>query len=93
MSITGGAVLLIVIWFMTLFIVLQATARTQGDEGEVVPGTHEGAPANFRVGRTMLITSAIALPLWGAAVATIVSGVISVESLDWMGVLGERTPN
>jgi len=93
MSITGAAVLLIVIWFLTLFIVLQVTARTQGDEGKVVPGTHAGAPANFRIGRTMLITSAIALPLWGAAVAVIVSGAISIESLDWMGVLGERVPN
>jgi len=93
MSITGGAVLLIVIWFMTLFIVLQATARTQGDEGKVVPGTHEGAPANFRIGRTMLITTAFALPIWAGVVAVIVTGAISVESLDWMGVLGERTPN
>ena len=93
MSITGALVLLVVVWFLTLFIVLQATARTQGEAGEVVPGTHEGAPANFRLGRTMLIATLIALPIWGGVVAVIVSGIISIESLDWLGVLGERTPN
>lgn len=93
MSITGGAVLLVTIWFLTLFIVLQVTAHTQGDAGEVVPGTHEGAPADFRLKRTFLITSAFALPIWAAIAALILWGPISIEDLDWMNVLGDRTPN
>lgn len=93
MSITGGAVLLVIIWFLTLFIVLQVTLRSQEEEGEVVPGTHKGAPADFRLGRTLLLTSAFALPLWAAAVGLVLSGWISIEDLDWMGALGERVPN
>lgn len=93
MSITGGAVLFITIWFLTMFIVLPITLRTQGEEGEVVPGTHEGAPANFRLGRTMLITTLFAVPIWGVCAWIILSGVITVDMLDWNGYLGERIPN
>jgi predicted secreted protein len=93
MSVTGAAVLFVVIWFMTMFVVLPIRARSQADAGDVVPGTPEGAPAEFRLGRTMLIVTLWTIPLWGIVVAIIVTGMISVESLDWMGVLGERVPN
>ena len=93
MSITGALVLLTVIWFMTMFIVLPITLRTQAEEGEVVPGTHAGAPSNFRLGRTMLITTAVAVPLWIVISAIILSGVVTIDMLDWNNHLGERTPN
>jgi len=57
MSVTGAAVLFVVIWFMTMFVVLPIRARSQADAGDVVPGTPEGAPAEFRLGRTMLIVT------------------------------------
>ncbi len=93
MSITGGLVLLVVIWFMTLFIVLPIIMRTQAEDGEVVPGTHEGAPSNFKLGRTMLLTSAFAFPIWAVVVAVVLSGVVTVDMLDWNNYLGERVPN
>lgn len=93
MSVTGGAVLFVTIWFITMFVVLPITLRTQGEAGNVVPGTHEGAPENFRLGRTMLIVTALTLVIWGVVVWVIQSGVISVEDLDTWGVLGERIPN
>ncbi len=93
MSITAGAVLFVVIWFLTMFIVLPITLRTQGEAGEVVPGTHEGAPADFRLGRTLLIVTLATLVLWGVVVWIILSGVISIEDLDTWGVMGERIPN
>ncbi|WP_298492429.1 DUF1467 family protein [uncultured Maritimibacter sp.] len=93
MSITGALVLLTVIWFMTMFIVLPITLRTQAEDGDVVPGTHQGAPSNFRLGRTMLITTAVAVPLWVVISAIILSGIVTVDMLDWNNYLGERTPN
>ncbi|WP_138423879.1 DUF1467 family protein [Maritimibacter alexandrii] len=93
MSITGGAVLLVVIWFMTLFIVLPIIMRTQAEDGDVVPGTHEGAPSNFRLGRTMLMTTLFAVPIWIGVVAIILSGIVTVDMLDWNNYLGERVPN
>lgn len=93
MSITGGLILFVVIWFLALFVTLQVTTHTQGDAGEVVPGTHEGAPSDFRLKRTFLITTAVAVPLWLLCAAVILYGGITVEDLDWFGVLGERIPN
>lgn len=83
MSITAAMVLYAVIWFMTMFVTLPVRLRTQGDEGEVVPGTHAGAPANFRVKRTMLIVTAITTVLWVIIAGIILSGWITVEDLDW----------
>lgn len=36
----SGLVLFAVIWFMTFLIVLPIRVQTQGDVGEIVPGTH-----------------------------------------------------
>lgn len=93
MSVTGGIVLFVVIWFMTMFVILPIRMRSQGDAGEVVPGTHEGAPADFRLGRTMLITTIVTIPVWGAVAAVILTGVVTVDMLDFYGYLGERVPN
>ena len=93
MSITAGAVVFVVVWFLTMFVTLPITLRTQGEAGEVVPGTHEGAPADFRLGRTLLIVTAVTIVIWAAVVWVIVSGLISIEDLDTWGVLGERIPN
>lgn len=93
MSITGSAVLYVVIWFMTMFIVLPITLRTQGEDGDVVPGTHEGAPSDFKLGRTVLLTTLWATPIWAVAAGIIISGVVTVDMLDWNNYLGERTPN
>ena len=93
MSITAGAVLFVVIWFLTMFVTLPIALRTQGEAGDVVPGTHEGAPANFRLRRTLLIVTAAAVLIWVLVAWVIVSGFITVEDLDTWGVLGERVPN
>ena len=44
MGIVSGLVLFAVIWSMTFLIALPIRVQTQGDAGEVVPGTHAGAP-------------------------------------------------
>ncbi|MCI2400371.1 DUF1467 family protein [Aliiroseovarius subalbicans] len=83
MTITAAIVLYAVIWFMTMFLTLPVRLRTQGDEGEVMPGTHAGAPANFRLKRTMLIVTAIATVLWIVIAGIILSGWITIEDMDW----------
>ena len=83
MGITSGIVLFAVVWFMTFFIVLPLRLETQGDTGEVVPGTHKSAPANVDIGRKARITTYFALPIWAVLAAIILSGWISVRDLDW----------
>ncbi|WP_224826585.1 DUF1467 family protein [Cognatishimia sp. MH4019] len=83
MSITSAIVLFAVIWFMVLFIVLPLRLKTQGDVGEIVPGTHAGAPADAQLGKRVKVTTMIAFPLWVIIAGTILSGVITVRDLDW----------
>ncbi|MEL7211688.1 MAG: DUF1467 family protein [Pseudomonadota bacterium] len=83
MSITSAIVLFAVIWFMVLFIVLPLRLKTQGDVGDIVPGTHAGAPADAQLGKRVKVTTMIAFPLWLIIAGTILSGVITVRDLDW----------
>ena len=46
MGITSALVLFAVIWFLVFLVVIPIRLETQGDVGEVEPGTHAGAPAN-----------------------------------------------
>ena len=49
----------IFIWWTTLFAVLPFGVRTQQEEGSVVPGTPESAPAKPRLLRAVIINTAI----------------------------------
>ena len=62
MSITGGIVLYATLWFLCLFLMLPIGHRSQDDAGDIVPGTHAGAPAEPRlklkaIWATMLATA------------------------------------
>ncbi len=83
MGITSALVLFAVIWFMVLFVVLPLRNQTQGDAGEIVPGTHASAPADAQLKRKAKITTIWALGLWVIIAGTIMSGAITVRDLDW----------
>lgn len=88
MAITSGIVLFMVIWSMVFFIVLPLRMVSQGDAGEIVPGTHASAPADAQIGRKAKITTYWALPLWCIITAVILSGVISVRDIDMFDRMG-----
>jgi predicted secreted protein len=88
MSITAAFVLFAVIWFMLFLIVLPMRLKTQGESGDVVPGTHSSAPENPNVKRKAKITTIIALIVWGIIAGIIISGVVTVEDLDWFDRMG-----
>ncbi len=89
MSITSAIVLYAVTWFMVFFIVLPIRFVSQGDTGEVVPGTPKGAPATEIVGRKAKITTVIAAGVWVVLAGIILSGVISIRDIDIRGVMTE----
>lgn len=60
MSLTFGLAIYFVIWWTVLFAVLPFGMRTQGEDGSVVPGTPESAPANPRLVRIFAINSLVA---------------------------------
>lgn len=87
MGITSGIVLYAVIWFMTFFVVLPFRVTTQGDAGEVVPGTHAGAPEVHNLRRKALITTGLAAVIWSVVAALILFAEIDVNSFNLQGYL------
>ncbi|WP_435138188.1 DUF1467 family protein [Pseudopelagicola sp. nBUS_19] len=83
MSITSAIVLYAVLWFMTFLVVIPIRLQTQGDVGEIVPGTHAGAPENHNLKFKAKITSAVAAGMWIVLFWIIVTGAITVRDFDW----------
>ena len=92
MGITSALVLFAVIWAMTFLVVLPIRVQTQGDLGNIVPGTHAGAPEVHNLGKKAKITTVISLVLWAIIAGIILSGVISVRDLDWFDRMGTEAP-
>ena len=90
MTITAAVVLFSVIWFLTLLVVLPIRIRTQGDLGDIVPGTHAGAPEVHHMKKKLWITTGITVILWAIISGIIISGVISVRDFDWLNQLESR---
>ena len=89
MGVTSGIVLFAVIWFMTFLTVLPFRVQTQGDIGEIVPGTHAGAPEVHNLKRKAWITTAISIVLWAIIAGIILSGWITLEDIDFFDRPGD----
>lgn len=85
MTITAAIVTFAVIWFLTLFCALPIGLRTQGEEGEVVPGTPSSAPANPRMKRKFFWVTVITLALWLPLCAFLIWGGVTVKDIDIWG--------
>jgi predicted secreted protein len=84
----SAVVLYLVIWFLVLFIVLPIRLETQGERGEVEPGTPESAPANLDIWKKARLVTWVSALVWAVIAGVIFSGVISVCDLDWFGRMG-----
>ena len=83
MAISSAFVLFAVIWFMVLFITLPLRLTTQGDTGDITPGTMPGSPVEINMKRKFKIVTLVTIPIWVIICAIILSGVISVCDIDW----------
>lgn len=88
MGVMSALVLLAVIWWMTFFIVLPLQLKTQGESGDVVPGTPQSAPTNPQMKRKVRITTVVAVVLWAIVSAVILSGAITVRDFDVFDRMG-----
>ncbi len=79
----SGLVLLAVIWTVVFFIVLPLRLETQGDKGEIVPGTHASSPADFSFKKKAKLTTLVAVPIWAVIAGVLLSGAVSVRDIDW----------
>lgn len=78
MSIAFAIAMYFVIWWITLFAVLPFGVRTQGESGEVVPGTSESAPTGVRIGRLFLINTAVACGVFAIVFVAIQFNVLGL---------------
>jgi predicted secreted protein len=92
MAIGSALVLLAVCWFMVLFVILPIRLTTQGEQGEIVPGTPEGAPYQVNLKRKLLLTTIWALVVWAVICAVIISGVINLSEIEFFNRLGGPAP-
>ncbi|OUS20619.1 DUF1467 domain-containing protein [Litorivita pollutaquae] len=90
MGITSAIVLFAVLWFMTFLVVIPFRIQTQGDLGEIVPGTQAGAPEHHHLKKKAWITTAIASVLWVICAFVIFSGILTVRDFDFFDRLGPR---
>ena len=81
MPLTFAIAIYVVLWWTVLFAVLPIGVRTQDEDGAVVPGTPESAPAAPRLVRVVLITTLISGLLFGAAWAAVRYGLIDLAAL------------
>ncbi|HEX5934708.1 MAG TPA: DUF1467 family protein [Pseudorhizobium sp.] len=81
MSLLSVLAVYFIIWWITLFAVLPLGMRSQDDEGEVTLGTVGSAPARFRLGRVLLLTTGISALIYGGWYAVSTYFGISVSSL------------
>ncbi len=91
MSVTAALVLYSVTWFMVFFIVLPIRFKSQGETGNVVPGTPSSAPAEENVKHKAWITTLVAVPLASVISAVILWGGITVRDLDVFHRMGPET--
>ena len=60
MALTTILAIYFIIWWVVLFMVLPWGVHSQGESGEVTPGTDPGAPAVHTVWRKLMWTTLIA---------------------------------
>ncbi|MCK0150093.1 DUF1467 family protein [Marivita sp. S6314] len=88
MSITSALVLYAVIWFMVFLIVIPIRLQTQGDVGQIVPGTHAGSPEVHNLKKKAWITTWVGLGLWVVIAGIILSGWITIRDIDVFDRMG-----
>ncbi len=86
MSLTFGFAIYFIIWWMTLFAVLPFGVRTQDEEGDVVPGTPESAPARPKLLRVFIITTLVSAAIFATILASVEIGLIPTDSFTPSGV-------
>ena len=81
MSIPFAIAVYFILWWLVLFVVLPFGVRTQGEAGEVVPGTPASAPQSFPIWRVIAITTLGAALVFAALWSSVHSGLLDLDGL------------
>jgi predicted secreted protein len=83
MSIISALVLLVVIWFLALLVALPIGLKTQGEAGEVVPGTPSSAPVDAMIRKKVIWVTLATLAIWLPLCAFLIWGGLTVRDIDF----------
>ena len=83
MDLVMAIAIYIFIWWIVLFAVLPFGVRTQQEEGSVVPGTPESAPAKPRLVRIFLINTVVATTVFAIVYVVIAYGLITPDMVPY----------
>ncbi len=84
MSWTGAIVLFAVIWFVIFLVVLPRGVQTQGEAGDVVPGTSPSAPADVNIGRKAFWTTVATLVVLGALAIVMEFRILTLDDFGFL---------
>jgi predicted secreted protein len=82
------AAIYFIIWWLVLFAVLPWGVRSQGESGEVVPGTDPGAPQLPGLGKKLVWTTLVSTVLFGLLYFGYVTRLVTLDNL--AALLGMR---
>lgn len=82
MSIMSAIALYGILWFLTMFIVLPIRLKTQGDVGQVVPGTHASAPSEIQMWSKVKLTTLISTVAFVTVAVVIWSEIITFDMIE-----------
>lgn len=83
MDLVFAIAIYIFIWWIVLFAVLPFGVRTQHEEGSVVPGTPESAPAKPRLLRIFLVNTVVASIVFAVVYTVIVYRLVTPDMLPY----------
>jgi predicted secreted protein len=83
MNVISAIVLFVIIWFLALLVALPIGLTTQGEAGEVVPGTPASAPVDAMIRRKVVWVTVATLAIWAGVCAFIIWGGVTVEDIDF----------
>ena len=89
MSVASALVLFAVLWFLCLFLYLPMNVMAQGEAGKIVKGTPASAPVDPRLVRKFKLTTLTAFLIWIPVSAIILSGLITIEDIDFFNRWGD----
>jgi predicted secreted protein len=82
MSVMSALALYGVLWFLTMFIVLPIRLKTQGEAGDIVPGTHASAPSDVHMWAKAKLVTLISAIVFSIVAAIIYSEIITLDMIE-----------
>ncbi len=86
MSLALSIAIYFIVWWLTLFAVLPIGVRTQQEDGNVVPGTPQSAPAQMRVLRVFILNTIVATIVFAIVWVVLTYGLLPTELFDFTRV-------